>query len=371
MFDRVSPMGISIGRQAQLHNLQGDLARLTAEMASGRKSDPARELGVGASLLYKLYDDIQAGEAIQNATSLASKRLDGMQAALTSVGKLMDQMSPEILKIDALKGNGFQIIAQNAREVLGSMTDLLNMSWDGQSLFGGTDSAGPPLKDSAGLLAWAKESLTREISSQGRPLGAEAAELLADKFADLFGKPERDGSPVVSDGVTPLPASFYGLVYQSQSRTTSAGLAADESDAPSQVRIGAGETLRYNVRADNDTFKKAFESLALLSVLDAPEAQMSEEAKTAVLDRAGTLMRGARADLTVLAGTLGGKQKRLEDVAEIQARAISAAAAQINNLEATDYYTVSDRINTLQIQLQATYSITAKLSELSFVNYLR
>jgi len=358
MFDRISPMGVSIGRQAQLRSLQGDLARLTAEMASGRKSDPARALGLGASLLYKLHDDIQAGEAIQNATSLAGKRLDVMQAALTSVGGLMDQMSPEILKIDALKGNGFQIIAQNAREVLGSMTDLLNTGWDGHSLFGGTDSAAPPLKDSAGLLAWAGEAL--QAASAGAALDAEAAIGLADSFAGLFANEDRDDAN-----------SFYSLVYQSKSRTTGTGGAADESDAPSQVRIGAGETLRYNVRADNDAFKQAFEALALLSTLDAPEARMSEEAKTALLDRAGTLMRGARADLTVLAGTLGGKQKRLEDVAEIQARAISAAAAQINDLEAADYYTISDRINTLQIQLQATYSITAKLSELSFVNYMR
>ncbi|MDJ0390361.1 flagellin [Roseomonas sp. E05] len=361
MVDRVAPMGVSLGRQAQLRDLQNNLAVLTAEMSSGRKADPARELGVGASLLYKLYDDVQQGEAIKNGTSLAGQRLTAMQAALTSVGELMDQMSPEILKVDALKGNGYDIIASNAREMLASMTNLLNTSWDGQNLFAGNDSATLPLKDSTNLTAWAQDRLSAAVSAAGGALdAAEAASLIGD-FDSMFANPNRDAS-----GGT----SFYGLVYQSTSRTSMAGSSDAESEAPSLVRIGAGETLSYNVRADNPAFKDAFKALSLLSTLDAPDSQLSGEAKAALLDQAGELMRGARSQLTVVAGVLGSKQQRLDHVAEIQDRAVTAATAQINDLEGVDYYTVSDRISTLQIQLQATYSITAQLSKLSLVNYL-
>jgi flagellin-like hook-associated protein FlgL len=358
MYDRVAPAGISVGRQASLRNLQAELAKLTAEMSSGRKADPARELGVGASLLYKLYDDIQQGESIQNATSLAGERLKAAQAALTSVGDLMDQMSPEILKVDALKGNGYTIIASNAREMLGSMTDLLNTHWDGQNLFGGTDSAQPPLAEASDLLDWAEAR--KDLAVASGPLSAAGAASLITTFDTMFANVQR-----AADG-----SSFYGLVYQSTSRTDLGGSTDPESDEPSRIRIGAGETLTYNVRADNPAFRDAFKALSLLSLLDAPASEMTEEARTALLDEAGDLMRGARTQLTVLSGVLGSKQERLSNVAEIQERAIAAATAQINDLEGVDYYTVSDRIGTLQIQLQATYSITAKLAELSFVNYL-
>ncbi|HWL84049.1 MAG TPA: flagellin [Roseomonas sp.] len=361
MVDRVAPMGVSLGRQAQLRDLQNNLAVLTAEMSSGRKADPARELGVGASLLYKLYDDVQQGEAVKNGTSLAGQKLTAMQTALTSVGELMDQMSPEILKVDALKGNGYDIIASNAREMLASMTNLLNTSWDGQNLFAGTDSAFPPLKDSANLTGWAQDRLDAAASAAGGPLDATEAAALIGDFDAMFANADRDAS-----GGT----SFYGLVYQSTSRTSMAGSSDAESDAPSLVRIGAGETLSYNIRADNPAFKDAFKALSLLSTLDAPDSKLSDDAKKALLDQAGELMRGARSQLTVVAGVLGSKQQRLDSVAQIQDRAVSAATAQINDLEGVDYYTVSDRINTLQIQLQATYSITAQLSKLSLVNYL-
>lgn len=361
MTDRVSPSGVALGRQRDIARLQSELAVLTAEMSSGRKADPARALGVGASLLYKLYGDVQQGEAIRNSTSLAGQRLKAAQEALTSVGGLMDQMSPEILKTDALKGNGYTIIASNAREVLGSMTDLLNTHWDGQNLFGGTDSSQPPLAPSAGLLAWAQGRLGAAVTAAGGALDAAQATALIGQFDTMFANVQRDAA-----GAT----SFYGLVYRSTSRTDMAGSSDPESDAPSLIRIGAGETLSWNVRADNAAFKDAFKSLALLSLLGAPASQLSEEARTTLLDEAGRLMGSGRAKLTVLAGVLGGKQDRLEKVGEIQERAVAAATAQINDLEGADYYTVSDRINTLRIQLEATYSITARLSELSLVNYL-
>lgn len=361
MFDRVSPSGVALGRQAGLMRMQSDLAILTAEMSSGRKADPARALGVGASLLYKLYGDAQQGEAIKNSTSLAGERLKAMQTAMTSIGGLMDQMSPEILKIDQLKDNGYTIIANQAEEVLGSLTDLLNTHWDGQNIFGGTDTSRSPVADSAGLVSWASTRLATAVTAAGAPLDATQTTAMLADFDALFANVQRDAS-----GLT----SFYGLVYVSTSRTALNGSTDPESDASSLVRIGAGETLSYNVRADNDSFKNAYEALSMLTLLDAPDTALSKEARTAILDKAGDLMRMARSQLTVVAGVLGTKQQRLQNVADIQDRAVSAATAQINDLEAADYYTVSDRISQLQLQLQATYSITARLADLSFVNYL-
>ena len=270
MYNRIASMGVSIGRQADLNRMQADLARLTAEMSSGQKSDPARSLGLGASLLYRLHADIQQGEAISNAGSLAGQRLTSMQDALTSVGGLMDQMSPEILKTDALKGSGYAIIASNAREVLGSMMDLLNTSWDGQSLFGGTDSATAPLTGSDALLGWASGQLDGAVTAAaGTPLDAAGADGLRAAFDAMFDSTARD-----SRGTAANSTSFYGVVYRSTSRTEIGGAILDENgatisgetDDPSLVRIGAGETLAYNMRADNPAFRDAFQSLSLIHI---------------------------------------------------------------------------------------------------------
>lgn len=342
MMDRVSPAGIAIGRQANLQSLQSQIARATGEMSSGRKSDPTRELGVGASLLYRLHDDIQQGGAIRNSTSLAGERMKTMQTAMASIGSVLMDMSAQILQADALKQESFTTLANDTPDVMASIADLLNTDFQGQKVFGGTDSDARPLSGIAGLPAQMRGLLDAAVAANG------GAALDTAQVAGLMG--DIDAS------------NFYGLYYTSGS-TTGDG-------KPNLVRIGQGQTLEYDARGDNAAFKDAFRALALTSLLGSDSTKLTNGAKAALADRAGELMRGAQSGLTTLSGTLGVKQARLDRVAEIQSRAISATTAQINDLEGADYYTLSDQISTMQIQLQATYSITAQLSKLSLVNYL-
>jgi flagellin-like hook-associated protein FlgL len=348
MMDRVSPAGIAIGRQANLQSLQAQLARATAEMSSGRKSDPAREMGVGASLLYRLHDDIQQGGAIRNSTSLAGERMKTMQTAMTSVGKIFEDVSAQILQTDALKQQSYDTLAADTPDLLASIGDLLNTDFQGQKVFGGTDSGNPPLRDIAKLPAQIQSMLDAAVAANGgASLDAAGVTGLMQDIEEVFAGP---GS------------AFYSLYYGSSSTTG--------DNKPNMVRIGEGQTLAYDARADSAAFRDAFKALAMTSLLGNGGDKLGDDAKVALADRAGELMRGAQSGLTTLAGTLGTKQARLERVAEIQSRAVDAAAAQINDLEQADYYTLSDQISTMQIQLQATYSITAQLSKLSLVNYL-
>jgi flagellin-like hook-associated protein FlgL len=348
MMDRVSPAGIAIGRQANLQNLQAQLARATAEMSSGRKSDPTREMGVGASLLYRLHDDIQQGGAIKNSTSLAGECMKTMQTAAGSIGKIFEDLSAQILQADALKQQSYDMLAADTPDLLASISDLLNTDFQGQKVFGGTDSGSQPLRDIGKLPAQIQSMLDAAVSANdGAALDGASVAGLMETIEEAFAGP---GSP------------FYSLYYGSSSTTG--------DDRPNLVRIGEGQTLAYDMRADHAAFRDAFKALAMTSLLGKGSDMLTDEAKVALADRAGELMRGAQSGLTTLAGTLGTKQARLEHVAGIQSRAVDSATAQINDLEGADYYTLSDQISTMQIQLQATYSITAQLSKLSLVNYL-
>lgn len=346
MMDRVSPAGVAIGRQSNLQLLQAQLARSTGEIASGRKSDPTRELGVGASLLYRLHDDVQQGGALKNSASLAGERMKTMQTAMTSVAKVMTDMSAQILQADALKQQSFTTLGNDTPDVMASIADLLNTDFQGQKVFGGTDSAKLPIKNIANLPAQVKTMLDAAVAANGgAALNATQAATLMTDIGAMFGGPT---------------SAFYTTYYGSGSKT-------GDSD-PNLVRIGEGQTLSYDVRGDNAAFKDAFQALALTSLLNS--GKLESDAKVALTDRAGQLMRGAQSSLTTLSGSLGSKEARLERVAEIQSRTVDAATAQINDLEGADYYLLSDQVESMKIQLNATYAITAQLSKLSLVNYL-
>jgi flagellar hook-associated protein 3 FlgL len=348
MMDRVSGAGITIGRQANLQALQSQIAQSTAEIASGRKSDPAREMGVGASLLYRLYDDIQQGDAIKNTTALAGERMKTMQTAMTSIGKILEDTSAQILQSDALKQQSYNTLGADTPDILASIADLLNTDFQGQKVFGGTDSAARPISNIADLPTRMKAILDTAVAANGgAALDAATVQDVMDQIDDVFGG---------------AGSAFYTDYYTSASKT--------DDGTPNLVRIGEGQTLAYDVRGDNAAFKDAMHALALTSLLGGDNSKLTEAAKTALASRAGELMRGAQTNLTTLAGTLGTKEARLEHVATIQERTVSAATSQINTLEGADYYTLSDRVSMLKIQLQATYSITAQLQTLSLVNYL-
>lgn len=348
MMDRVSGAGVAIGRQANLQALQSQIAQATGEIASGRKSDPAREMGVGASLLYRLYDDIQQGDAIKNTTALAGERMKTMQTAMTSIGKILEDTSTQILQADALKQQSYNTLGADTPDILASIADLLNTDFQGQKVFGGTDSAARPISNIGDVSVRMKAILDAAVAANGgAALDASTVQDVLDDIDAIFGGPGSD---------------FYTNYYTSGSSTG--------DGTPNLVRIGEGQTLAYDVRGDNAAFKDAMHALALTSLLGGDNSKLTEEAKTALASRAGELMRGAQSTLTTLAGTLGTKEARLEQVASIQERTVSAATSQINNLEGADYYTLSDRVSLLQVQLQATYSITAQLQKLSLVNYL-
>ncbi|MDO9713407.1 flagellin N-terminal helical domain-containing protein [Paracraurococcus lichenis] len=464
MTDRIAPAGVALGRQASLQSLQARLAQATAELSSGRKSDPTGGLGLGASLLYKLHDQIAQGDALDQSVTLSGRRMEAMQTALSAVSDTVQTLSTNVLKIDTLKGTGYNVLAAQARDSMASMADRLNVQFDGQHLFAGTDSTNAPLTapDAAGgALATVQAMLTNAVNRAGGPLDAAGANALVARITDLYtggvnwaySPPASTGQLAVNDAVTfsftlngtPTPATFTNNTGAPLNMSTpadvtifmagmkaainaaagpgnviasldSAGrLIVDTTNAtdhisfgggsalqpvggaaahvtlgaavnqvpvytsksrtgdgkPNQVAIGAGETVTYDVRADNPAIRDSMMGGSLLSLLDAASTQLGDDAKSALLDQAGALLRGAHAGLTTVAGVLGAKQERLQAVSDIQSKATSAAAAQINTLEATDYAATADQINQLQLQLQATYSITAKLSELSFVNYLK
>lgn len=351
MFDRVTSAGMVLGRQFGLQNMQGELAVLTGEVASGKKADPARALGVGASVLYKLYDDVQQGGAVQNATIVAGKRLETMQVAMASIGSLLGGVAAAGLQ-SATEGSPLagSLLANQARDAMATMATLLNTQMGGQSVFGGSDSAAPAMRPSA---------------APGGPLAAIRG--LVTGPVDRAGVDQLLGAVDAVFTGTSATATYQGTFYASASRT---------EDPASRIRIGAGETLDYNLRGDHPGFKDGMQALSLLSLLDARDPVSGAElldgdARAAVRGKANSLLAAAQDKLTGAAGLLGVKQERLQTVSDIQGKAIAAATAQISSMEGADYYAASERINALKLQLQATYSLTATLSGLSLTNYLK
>lgn len=346
MFNRVTMLGGALARQQDIRSQQASLATATGEVASGRKANLGRTLGAGLSVLYRLHAGVRQADALQSAATMVGQRLAATQAAMGQIAGVIGGVQTATLQY-ALGNAGADpaLLASQARQAMSGMVALMNTRHGGESLFGGTDTASLPMRP-ADEEGGAEQAIRALVDG---PVDAASVKGLLDGVDAAFG--ERYGA----------------LFYRSATGT---------ADAPMEVRLGPGQSVRYNLCGDNPGFKDALKGLSLLSLLDASDPAtgkdlLDKDAKEAVRARASSLLSASQQTLTAEAGQIGLVQQRVQAAADAQSQAVTAATVQINTLEGVDYYAASAQIEALKVQLQATYSLTSSLSGLSLVNFLR
>jgi flagellar hook-associated protein 3 FlgL len=351
MLDRVSSFAASPSQDDLIQQMQSRIAQLTNEISSGRKTDPAGVLGAGAAALYQLHYGADQQSALQTGITTAADRLDAVQTSLTSLSSVVQTISSA-----ALNSNSAQepsVLATQAQDAMGQVTDLLNTRYAGQSVFAGDDSATTPMTapDAAGgPLTTVNSVLSTAVATKGGPLSA----------ADI---------PNLIDGTNGLSSVFDDTNADPTQRYSSAFYVAKDDGKPTTVAVGTTQTVSYNAQADQPAFRDLLKGLSMLSLLGAPSSQMDDTAKSALLQAAQGVISTAQGELTQTQATLGIAQSQLQQSSDAQKAASQATLQQITGIEQADPYADATQLDQLQTQLQASYEVTAEISQLSFVNF--
>ena len=108
----------------------------------------------------------------------------------------------------------------------------------------------------------------------------------------------------------------------------------------------------------------------MLSMLNAQSSQLDTSAKSELLSQAGKILATAQSELTAVQGSIGAVQSSLSSASDSQKSAAAATQAQILTYVQADNYSNASQISMLQTQLQATYTLTSQISQLSLVRYM-
>lgn len=352
----VSTLQLSLGNRKHVATTTERLERAGEELSTGVKSDVFGELGARAAQLLSLRareDNTQA--YIDSNEILASK----LQAMLTSVDAVRGegQSVLEVSLINATRpSTGATALQDEARAALESTIATLNISYNGDYLFAGIDSDVGPLSrwdDASGTTGTSPAAVLGAIVGTGPATAAEADDMIA-RIDAFFASTN-------SDPAQNFEGTFFGGTPQ-----------LDAGGAPARRvtgRIDAGQALEYGVQANDDGFREMLKGLAMLAVTDV--SKISDEAAyarwmTAVNTALSGGMDGtlqASADIGFNQQVVETAQTRLNDMSLVQRKQIAA-------YENVDPYEASTLVKTLETQLNATYSVTARLSQLSLLNYL-
>lgn len=321
------------------------LSLATKEVTTGRLADVGLGLGALAGRDVVLRAELLDIDKLVDTNALVSGHLD---VSVQRVGVLIE--TAEQFQKDMLaarnSANGAGIIAPPATANLQSLLATLNVTMDGQYLFGGINTGVAPMED--------------YVAGSPSKTAIDAA------FFATFGFAQN--SPAASTITGPAMQTFLDTVLATE--FADPAWAANWSNASDQVmrsRISTTQTIDTSVSANEPAFRKLARAYTMLSDLG---TNLNQAAFQAVVDTSLLVVGDAINDLAGLGARLGTAQQLTSNATSRLRVQSDLITQQVTAMENVDPEEASVRVTNLETQLDMSLALTARIQKLSILNYL-
>jgi flagellar hook-associated protein 3 FlgL len=344
----ISTASLSSETKASIARIQQRLVDAQTELATGRHADVGLTLGAQTGVAVSLRQDIAQIQSIKDTNSIVLTRMQGSQAALNTLATTSQTFLNALTPAQST-GTMSDTILQQAQAAMQSLQDQLNSSLNGQYLFAGINSDIKPLEDffgdppSASAQAVnaafvAKFGMSPDDPNASSISASDMQDFLNNEFADLF---------------------------------SDANWAADWSEAsdnPVNSRISRTETANTSVTANDVTFRQLAQAFTMVAGLGFQN--LDSATQKVVMQQATQLVSNGIGGLTKVQSFLGVTQQRVSDANDQIDTQIDFLNRSIDGLESVDTAEVTTQISDLSTALEAAYSVTNRLSNLSIMDFL-
>lgn len=331
--------------QSAIRQNQAALAKAQVELSTQRHSDVLLELSGQTGRNIRWHAELESVEDTITANGLHQTRAEVSQASLEAVSTFAAQFLSDLIHSRGAEG-GQNIIQDQAKNTLGTLRNALNVDVDGFFLFAGKNQTAPPMPNFTG--------------------GAGEAQFDA-LFQSEFGFTKND--PAVQNiAPTQLQAFMDGnlaTLFESPSWET---IMSSSSNENVLAYVNNGQNLDLLANVNEKPIRELFE--ALTSVSEMSTGNLNDTSFKALVDAAASKVSSAVQGLADMQARVGLNQNSLgEATDQLKARKNWLSEAILKS-ESVDTYEVATRINGLMSQLEASYSVTSRISRISLLNYL-
>lgn len=299
--------------QYYLQQNQSAMSDLNAQISTGFVAQTYSQIAPQASQLVDFRQQTSQQQSFINTINTLSTRLSTMDLALQQIRTSVTSFNSNLAN-DAYNTTQPTIQSQ-ANLLLQQIAGYLNTQ-DGTSfVFGGTDTNTPPV-DLSGLPTGAAATLTNAVNGP------------------------------------PAAGGYYAGGAQL-----------------SPVKIDNQVSLNYGITAnDASSFEPIIRVLNFI-VQHGPFSS-TNPADQASIAQAGQMLDTATQALTNIQGTLGLQQSEVNSELSVHQQALALAQNGASNILTVDQATAITQLQTLETQMQASYSATGQIQKLSLVNYI-
>jgi flagellar hook-associated protein 3 FlgL len=336
----VSSNAISQALRLQMARAQAEMIKAEKEVTTGQVVDRGLHLGVRTGHSVSLDRDIARLENIKGTNGIVTSRLDATQDALGETREVASQMLGMLTTM--LNGALEPAVPRTqARTVIETMNAVINTTVNGDYIFAGTNTDVRPLADFTDPASTARvafETLaTASFPGPGAIDGAQMTTFLADLETQMFGAGwETDWS-----GAT---------------------------DATIQSRIALGETAQTSVSANEAALRKL--AMASAIVFGLVDRDMDADARRVLTEKAVELTAAAIGDVTAVQSQVGLVQGRVTQANDRVSLQVDLFTRTQIDMVGVDEFEAGTRLTSLLAQIETSYTLTARIQQLSLLKFI-
>jgi flagellar hook-associated protein 3 FlgL len=313
--------------------LKTDVTRLSTEVTTGQTADAGRHLAGDISALTGIDSALDRLGSHTRAANEAAFFAGAMQTALSAVEDMASDLAPTLLST-ATAGNTGSVLAaaREGRQSFETAVNLYNTRLGDRALFGGVETDRAPLAAPDVLLAAMETAITGAVSA------ADVETALDAWFAS--------------------PAGFAATGYLG-------------GQALAGLPIAPGQTATVDVTAADPAVRETLKAFGMAALLDRGLFSGSPQAQAGLLRRAGESLLQGQNSRALMASRLGTTEGQIDAARARNGAETTALQIARSELLAVDPYDAASRLQQAQGQLESLYTITARLSRLNLVDFLR
>lgn len=337
----ISSLSVTNAIQLVVSNAQKEVVKLENESVTGTYYDIGLELGVKTSQSLNFSRESERLQAIVDSNALAEQRMETSQLAMEQMTASAQTILDTFVGVTgASDGTSTAVAANTALAELENFAGMAVTSINGEFVFSGINT------DAQTISSTFVEDVTADFNS------ALTAFLGANGLSSV--------SEMSGDDIDSFVAS-YSAGFDWSNWTNA-------SDTVMSSRISTTETTKTSTSLNGDGFKNLVLSALIGSQLAVEGLQSDALARVKyhVVLVSGNAVTGINAERS----QLGLSQARVESANETLKTQKTIIDTQFSNLVSVDPYEAKVRLTNLMTQLETSYTITAKIQQLSLVNFL-
>lgn len=355
----ISTLGQALDQIQRIKGMQSSLATLQYQLASGKKTNLFKGLGTDVIFSERSRADFTRIDNYINNIDIANRRMKMMESALSEM-QAQTRNVVNALQVQTQQGEiELESIGGLASNVYDFLVNLVN-SQDGERyLFGGAESLSKPLTDTGTLDTYLDTQVQDWLSTS---IGNQQ---LIDSFEQTSQLPDT----LVGYSAAMASGNAKGVYVRTDDQAELDYTVLANDDGIRDILVAVSMVKKLTQSVDEVTLDPQDDPLTTMTAPGATTQEQNDNFFT-VLNKATDMMVFALDRLDTLRFDLSEKQAQIAQIQEDHKNDQATLLETISNVEDADMNDVAVKLNALQVQLEASFRVTASLQGLSLVNFL-